>query len=209
MKIVRILLAMLAAAIMTVSAGLVIHCRDNLPVLAAEPAEASDLVPVFMDALCDGAFSQVESLLYGQPDLGMDKAADTLVGQMLWDAYGDSLDYKLMGDLYATSTGLAQNVKVIGIETASAMKNLGQRVEILLKQGVEEAESVSEIYDEGNSYKQSFVDEIMEEATRQALEEDVQYTYQILPVQLIYREGQWWISPDQALLNVICGSITG
>ena len=209
MKIVRILLGVLSAVIMTASVWLAIHCRNNLPVLAAEPAEASARVQVLMDALCDGAFSDVESLLYGQPDLGLDKAADGLVGRMLWDAYVDSLDYKLIGDLHATPTGLVQNVKVISIETTSATKKLGQRVEQLLQKRVAEAESVSEIYDEGNAYKQSFIDEIMEDATRQALEEDVCYTYQILPIQLIYREGQWWILPDQALANVVCGGFIG
>ena len=47
----------------------------------------------------------------------------------------------------------------------------------------------------------------MEEAVRQALEEDARYTYQIVPVQLIYREGQWWISPDKALLEAISGGM--
>ena len=209
MKFVRILLGMLAAVIAAASVWTVINCRDDLPILAAEPEEAAVQVRKLMDALCDGAFSEVESLLYGQPDLGMNRKAEGSVGQMIWGAYLDSLDYEMTGSLYATRTGLAQDVKVISMETTSVTENLNQRVQILLQQGVEAAESVSEIYNAENAYKQSFIDGIMEEATRQALEEDVRYTYRMVTIQLIYRDGQWWIQPETALLDVISGGISG
>ena len=207
MKCVRILLGILAAAIAAVSVWFAGNCRDALPMLAAEPVEASAQVEKLMGALCDGAFVDAERLLYGQPNLGLDREAESRVGQMLWNAYVNSLDYEMVGELYTTPTGLAQDVKVISMEMTTATENLGQRVQILVQQGVEAAESVSEIYNAENTYKQSFIDGIMEEAVRQALEEDVRYTYQIVSVQLIYRDGQWWISPDKALLEAISGGM--
>ena len=150
MKIVRILLGMLAAVIAAASVWVAVNCRDDLPILAAEPEEAAVQVQKMMDALCEGAFSEVESLLYGQPDLGMNRKAEGSIGRMIWDAYVDSLDYEVVGSLYATRTGLAQDVKVISMETESVTKNLDQRVQILLQQRVEAAESVSEIYNAEN-----------------------------------------------------------
>ena len=209
MKCVRILFGILAAVLAAASVWVVANCRDDLPVLAAEPVEASVQVQKLMDALCDGAFEDMESLLYGQPDLGLDREAESQVGQMLWNAYISSLDYEMLGTLYATPTGLAQNVKVISMEMETVTENLGQRVQILVQQGVEAAESVSEIYNEENTYKQSFIDMVMEEAVRQALDEDVRYTYRIVPVQLVFREGQWWIQPDKVLLEVVSGGTAG
>lgn len=209
MKCVRILFGILAAVLAAASVWLAGNCRDDLPVLAAEPVEASAQVQKLMDALCGGAFEDMESLLYGQPELGLAREPETRVGQMLWNAYISSLDYEMVGSLYTTPTGLAQNVKVISMEMTAVTENLGQRVQVMVQQGVEAAEAVTEIYNEENTYKQSFIDGIMEEAVRQALEEDVRYTYQIVPVNLVYREKQWWIQPDKALLDVVSGGTAG
>lgn len=142
------------------------------------------------------------------PDLDADRKPADPVGELVWKAYVDSLDYALVGEVYATDTGLAQNVKFISLELPAVTQKLAQRAQILLQQGVEQADSISEIYDEKNAYKESFVARVMEEATRQALEEDVRYTYQILTLQLVCSEGQWWVLPDRALLRAISG-ITG
>lgn len=201
-----VLFGILAAVIASAAVWLAANCRENPPVLLAVPEAAVRQAETVMDALCTGDFASARKGLYGTPDLDADRKPADMVGQLIWKAYVDSLDYELVGDVYATDTGLAQDVKIISLELPAATEKLGQRAQALLQQGVEQARSVSEIYDENNAYKESFVAEVLEEATRQALEEDVRYTYQVVSLQLVCSDGRWWVLPDRALLNAISGS---
>ena len=208
MKYVRISLAMLAAMLAAGGLWLTAAFRGELPVLLSAPEAACLRVEQTMDALCAGDYAAAEELLYGGPDLGMDTPLEDTVNRMLWDAYRSSLDYQLTGELYTTEQGLAQNVKIIHMELPAVTEKLGQRAKDLLQQRVEGARDASEVYDASGGYRETVVAEVLEEAVRQALEEDVRYTYEIVPLQLVCRDGQWWVMPDKALLNAVFGGIT-
>lgn len=209
MKFVRMLLGIVAVAIAACAVWLTMQFRGQLPVLLSAPAEAYQQAEATVQALCTGAYSDAEKRLYGLPDLGADVQPEDAVNRMIWEAYRSTLDYQMVGQPYATQQGLAQKVKIIGMELPSVTEKLGQRAQQLLQQRVETALDVSEIYDADNTYRESFVAEILEEAVRQALEEDTRYTYQIIDLALVYREGQWWVVPDKALLNAVFGGVAG
>ena len=42
-----------------------------------------------------------------------------------------------------------------------------------------------------------------------ALEEDAKTTQQQLTVNLVYKQGRWWVVADQTLLSAISGGIAG
>ena len=209
MKCMRIVSGILAALLAAAAVWLVAEFSGELPILLAAPEEAAIRAEKTMEALCTGDYDTAEALLYGQPDLGADAAPEDKVNRMVWDAYRNSLDYQLLGSVYATQQGLAQDVKIISLELPAVTENLGQRAQTILQQRVEAAQDVSEIYDESNGYREAFVAEILEEAVSQALEEDVRYTYQILSLQLVCREDTWWVVPDKTLLNAVFGGIAG
>lgn len=188
---------------------LVITCRDAKPVLLYVPEEVSLRVEEMMDAICCGDFSTAAKLMYGSPDLGIDKEPENPVNRAFWNAFISSMDYELVGQPYATQSGIAQDVKIISLELSTATEHLGQRAQILLQQGVAQAEDVSEIYDGTNGYKQSFVDGVLQQAAQQALEEDVRYSYNVVTLQLVCVDNQWWIVPDKALLSAISGGTAG
>lgn len=207
--ILAALSGMIAVFLAAAAVALVILCRGMKPVLLSIPEVAVQHTKKLMDAVCAGDFSEAEDLLYGTPDLGVDRMPSHPVGAMIWDAYVGSLDYTLVGEVYATEEGVAQNVKLISLELPTAMEHLGSRARDLLNEAVAEAEDVSELYDENNEYREELVEEILQEAARQALEEDVRYTYQVFPLQLVCSDGQWWAVADQTFLNVISSGITG
>lgn len=200
--------ALLAAVLAAAAIGISFFCRHADPVLLYQPEDAVRQVERLMDAVCDGDFEEAETLLYGRPDLGADRQLVDPVAALIWKAYVQSLDYQLQGEIYATQTGLAQNVKLISLELDTATHKLGQRARELLNQRIAGAQDVSELYDENNEYREELVREILREAARDALEEDVRYSYRILPLQLVYSEEQWWVAADQTFLNAVCGSIT-
>lgn len=183
--------------------GVAAFCRDADPVLLDAPEEAVQQVVKLMDAVCDGNFSEAQTLLYGSWDLGADREPADPVGRILWEAYVDSLDYELSGGLYATKTGIAQNVKLIYLELPALTENLGSRSRALLQEAMDSAEDVSQLYDANNGYREELVMAILEEAARQAVEEDRRYTYQVIPLHLTFQKDRWWVVADQGLLGAI------
>lgn len=207
--ILAVLPGIFAVFLTAAAVAAVILCRGMKPVMLSAPEEAVQHARNLMDAVCAGDFSGTEAMLYGMPDLGADRLPSDPVGVMIWNAYVSSLDYELVGEVYATGEGVAQKVKFISLELPTATEHLGSRARNLLNEAVAAAEDVSELYDENNEYREELVKEILQEATRQALEEDVRYTYQVFPLQLIYCDGQWWTVADQTFLNVVSGGIAG
>lgn len=209
MKTVRMLLALTAFLLAFFAVWLTVRFQGALPMLLSAPEGAYLQAEETMDALCAGDYDRAEALLYGNPDLGAAEAPEGTVNQLIWDAYRNSLDYQILGDVYATEQGLALDVKVISMELPAVTEHLGQRAQQLLKQRVAEAEDVSQVYAADNTYRESLVAQVLEEAVRQALEENVRYTYQTVPLQLVWREAQWWVLPEKALLNAVFGNIAG
>lgn len=184
-------------------------CRDARPVLLCAPPEAREQVVQLMDAVCRGDFSGAEQLLYGAPDLGMDREPADPVGAMVWQTYVGSLDYQLLGEVYATDTGLAQDVKIIHIELDTATEHLGRRARELLEQAIARAEDVSELYDENNAFRQELVQQVLQQAAREALEADVRYTYDVVSLQLVCSDGSWQPLADGVFLRAISGGTAG
>lgn len=177
------------------------------PMLLQPPAEAVALAEELMEAVCGGDFEMAETMLYGQPDLGAGRQPSDAAGVMIWNAYVDSLDYELMGDLYATDTGLVQDVKIIFMELPAVTANLSARTHQLLKETIAAAEDVSELYDEKNEYREDLVMDILHRAVAQALEEDVRYSYRIVQLKLVFRDGQWKAVADRHFLDAVSGGI--
>lgn len=188
---------------------LTIIYQNAKPMLLCGTEEAAGQVCILMDAVCSGDFARAEELLYGNPKLGLDREPEDRVGALIWQAYISSLDYQLSGDVYATDTGIAQDVKIISMEIPTAVEQLGSRARELLQEKMEAAEDVTELYDENNEYREDLVEDILEEAVRQALEEDVRYSYRIVPLQMVYAQGRWQVVADQAFLQAISGGIAG
>ena len=208
----RILIWVLSAALLLVSiaaGALAVHIslryRQEKPILLEQPEAAIAQVTGMMDAVCEGDYDQASAYLLGTPSLGVAEKPENFVGAMLWDAFLDSTEYALIGDCYTTDVGLAQNVSLTYLDTESVTANLRQRAEALLNQRVEEAEDVSEIYDENNDYQEEIVMEVLQEAVEAALLEDAKTMTVTLTVNLKHQNGQWWVVVDNALLDAFSG----
>jgi len=208
-KIAAVFFSLLAAACMILAVFLALHFRNAEPVLLSAPRDAVQRAEAVMEALCSGDYAAAEKMLYGTPDLGAEQEPEEPMGQILWQAYVESLDYELVGACYPTDTGLAQDVKIISMELPAVTAHLGERTRVLLNQRVENARDVSEIYDENNEYRQDLIQEVLCQAAQQALEDDIRYCWQTVTLQLVYSQGQWWVAADEALLNAVSGGTVG
>lgn len=184
-----------------------VNCTDRNPQLLTQPTVAKNKVVMMMNAVCDGDYEQASLAILGTPGLGIDREPADEVGVLIWDAYQQSLSFELVGECYTTEDGLAQNVMLTGMDIESVTVNLKERSQSLLEQRVQEAEDISEVYDENNEYRESFVMKVLYDAAKQALEEDAVENTVELTIKLRYQDGSWWVVADPALLDAISGGI--
>lgn len=205
------LFAALFAVLGIASAAAGIYIAMNFtqqePQLLTPPTSARGKVVELMNAVSEGNYDQASQVILGNPSLGADREAADEAGKLIWEAFRQSITFELVGDCYATDDGLAQNVVFTGLDIESVTVNLKTRSQTLLEQGVREADSISDVYDENNEYREDFVMEVLRDAVRQALEEDAVTRTVELTVKLSYQDENWWVVADNALLDAISGGI--
>lgn len=184
-----------------------INFRDSKPILTFSPDIPRRRVVELMDSICNGDFDTAEKCFLGNPNLGVDTAPTDEVSTLIWDAFLDSTTYTLSGDCYTTDDGLAQNITFTCLDISSVTVNLRERSQTLLKQRVDDASDVSEIYDENNEYRTDVVNEVLHQAVEDALKEDARTLTTEVTLNLQYHDEQWWIEADQALLDVLFGDV--
>ena len=201
------LFAVLAAAAMLLAVVLTVLCLDAEPLLLKTPNAARNRVDAFMTAVCSGDYDQAQAMLYGRPDLGLQREPADTLGVLLREAFQDSTDYSCSGSCYVKDSQLRQDVSFVHLDLSSVTGTLKTRAEERLSRKVSSAEDMSQIYDEENNYREELVREVLEEVTREAITEDASFVQKELSLPLVYENGQWWILPEQTLLDTLFGDI--
>ena len=201
--------ALLSVGVAAVCAAAYIGLRyhDAPPILLEAPAAAAAQVEAMLEEVCDARYGDAAKRMLGEPDLGAEQQPQDELGRLLWDAFAGSMEYALEGECYATEAGLAQDITFTYLDITAATSKLRERSQTLLAQRVDQAEDVSQIYDENNDYREDFVMEVLQAAAGDALREDAETVTVKLTVNLKYQDGQWWIIADKALLDAISGGI--
>ena len=206
-KFLALILAVISLCTAAAAVHLSIAYKNSDPILLTPPDVPRGKVVAMMDAVCRGDYEQAGSVIYGTPDLGVNREAADQVGVLIWEAFEESLSYELVGECYPTEQGLAQNVTLTCLDVTSVTASLRERSQKLLEQRIAEAEDVSEIYDENNEYREDFVMEVLYDAAKDALREDARQKQVELTVNLSYQDADWWVIADEALLDAISGGV--
>lgn len=177
------------------------------PTLIGSTQAPRDQVVAAMDAICSGSFSDAEQYLLGQPSLGVDREPEDPSAAMIWNAFVQSLSYELSGECYATDTGVAQDITLTCLDITSVTANLAQRSEKHLERLQKEANHISEIYDDDGNYRQDVVMKVLSTVVKEALKEDAQYTTCTFTLQLVSRDGKWYIRPNSDFISALSGGM--
>ena len=211
MKLVRwIIGAVLCLAGLAVAAGTVqigMEYKEAIPILLKPAEEAQNRAETLMNAVCDGDYATAGSIILGSPNLGVDREVTDPAGALIWNALAESMSYEFVGECYTTESGLAQSVRVSYLDLGSVTKDLKTRAQTLLETRVQNAEDVSGVYDENNDYREDVVMEVLCDAVEEALQQDAQETSMEFTVNMVYRDGEWWVVSDSTLLKAISGGI--
>ena len=177
------------------------------PTLVGSSQEPQNQVVAAMDAICQGDFSGAEQYLLGQPSLGVDRELQDPAAAMIWKAFVESLSYELSGDCYATDTGVAQDVTLTYLDIPSVTANLAQRSEKHLARLQKQATHTSEIYDENGNFRTDVVQQVLNTVVQEAIREDATYTSTTFTLQLVMRDGQWYIISNSDFIRAISGGM--
>ena len=206
-KFFAVIFGLLGAAI---AAGTVFLCLQSLnqaPTLVKTPINATTQVEGLMRSVCKNDYAAASSLIYGTPDLGAQQEDADPITTTIWNAYVESIEYELVGECFATDTGVAQNVHLKYLNIVGLTDALKVRARSLLEQRISEADDMEDIYDENNDFRQDFLDSVVDEAVKATVSQDMQYLETDLTVNLAYTEGKWWIVADDALVRFLSGGM--
>lgn len=203
-KITAWMWALLGVLLAVGTIGTAVYALDAQPVIWQQPLGAEERAAELMDAICRGDFEHAQMSLYRTPSFGVQAEGDGIEAR-IWDAFVNSLEYEFQGLCYATQSGIAVDVQIRSLDIPSVTLAMRKHAEELLKQRVEQAENVSDVYDESNNYREDFVTRILQDAATEALTEAHTLREQTVPLYLTFEGGQWWVMPTQQLVNVLSG----
>lgn len=185
------LLAALGAGLMVLTLVLCLLSLNAQPKILEFPQQASTLAQNFATALNQGDLDQAGGYIYGQPALTAGADWTDEAKEQIWQAYTGSLRCSPSQEPTATDQGIDWTVEIQYLDVAALMDAWQAQTNALLT-GSEEAPDAQLALSDGLS---------------QALAEDQTTLSQELTLHLIFWDGQWWISPDTALLQLLSGQV--
>lgn len=207
-KLFSALFAVLAVLLLAAAVLLSFQSLDADTKLLGSADAADARAEALMEAICQGDYSAAGSMLYGQPELDTEGEASSEFSTLLWEAYVSSISYEFTGDCYTSGTGTARDVTITALDISGIMPPLKERYQALLKQRVLAADDDSVIYDDSGSYLEDFVMEVLCDAAAEVLAEGEYLTSRDITLTLVCQNGQWWVMPEQKLMNVLSGGMT-
>ena len=176
------------------------------PTLLQADPEALACAQALMDAACAGDLETAGSLLLGDPALT--QLAGNDAAGTLWDAYFASMTYSIDGMLYGSDQGLSLDITAQALDLDKLADRTEALVPGILERRVENAQDVSQIYDQ-NGYRQDVIEEVLLAAIRQALSQTPETRQTQLTLHLVWNGGRWQVQPEQGLLRLLSGNMTG
>jgi len=169
------------------------------------PQEAVALSDAFVQALNDGDLETASQMMYGQPDLGVHGAPEEPETALLWDAFRSSIQVAWKEEWTVEQGNLVRTCSITNLDISTIVGKFPERIQPLLDQRIASAQSLEEIYDEQNHFREELVEQVLREALQQAVVQDAETVTRDVTLKLVNRDGRWWVVPHQNLLQILTG----
>lgn len=208
MKKRRVLAGLMGAlaavgAVLTLQLGLTAPGKETA-VLKMDP-RVMEQAQGFLENLSTLDLEGASAYILGCPKLTAGQEEEGLE-KLLWERYWQGLSCSAEGAPYAKDGNLAVDVRVSYPDIAAMTRQAGILAEQLLQQRVDQAESVSEVYD-GQGYRQEILDEVLLQAVETAAERVTQTRERNVVLELTYEAGNWWVVPGNELRDLLSGAL--
>lgn len=187
--------AVLGGVLMAVTVVLCLLCLNAKPKILEFPQQASTLVQSFATAIDRGDLAQAGQCVYGQPDLTAGANWEDEAKNQLWQAYCDSLRCSPGQKPQATDEGIDWTVTMECLDLNALMTGWQAQTNASLA-----AQESTQETGASQDPRQALTDGLS-----LALAQERATVSQTLTLHLIYRDDQWWIRPDAALLQLLSG----
>ena len=175
----------------------------QLPEGAAAPeASAQEL----MEAIHRQDFDAAAQALYGQPELLAEAPSSELVNAF-WQVFSGGITYEFTSGCYTTTQGIYRDVTIQGPDIPAIMPALERRYKALLNEREFAAPDKDLIWDENGDYRENFLIEVLTDAAKDVLSQDIPTASWNIILELVCRDGKWWVLPQEDLTQVLSGGM--
>lgn len=210
MKFARIIAGFFAAVglvLMLGTVGLSLYGLEHSPLAVEVPREATACSERLAETLSQGDLGAAARLLYGQPELGVDDAPSDPMAARFWDAFRDSMTCDFSGECYVLDGDFARDAVITALDVEAMTRDFQTRSADLMRQRVEAATEMSELYDENNNFRQDLIDQVMDQACQEAIQQAQTTRTWNSTWRLVHQDGQWWVIPDEELLSAFSAGL--
>lgn len=206
-KYFALIFGLLGILMAAVTVGVSFASIDADPVLLTPPESAHTQVTQMMDAFCAGDYTRAQQAMYGTIELGVDRDASDEIGKLVWEAFEASISYSLVGECYATDSGLSQNIHIQTMDISSVTDYIKENAKTVLEERVLSAEDLDAVYEDDDQYRDEFVDGVLLDVAREAIANHAKTVETELTLNLTWADGQWWVVSNEALLHAVSGGV--
>ncbi len=208
MKIARFFAAIFACigvVLLLGSMGFFLWNRNAEVRVLQLPQEAVTVSEDFARALNAGDLEAASQLMYGQPDLGVREIPEEPETALLWDAFCNSIQFELSDEWAVEQGNLVRSGSITNLDVSTVVGKFPEKAKSLMDQRIASAQSLTDIYDEQNNFRQELVEQVLRDALQQTLAQDGETVTRDVTLKLVNRDGHWWVVPHQNLLQILTG----
>lgn len=192
-KLFSSLFAVLGTMLMIGTLVLSILSLNAQPRILEFPQEAQRQAQTFAEALTQGDLEAASQCMYGQKSLTADAQWQDGRKEKIWNAFVESLSCTPAAEPVASEEAITWTVQLEMLDLSALLSSWEQRTTALL-QGQDEPEA-------------EVVEAALDAGLRLALDMDRVHLTRDVALNMIYRDGHWWVSPDAALLQILSGQV--
>lgn len=181
----------------------------STPTVLVDTVSIFDSVEQVMTSASAGDFETLENILYGNPALGASPAGDSSAEGLIWQAYLESIEYSFPGDCYSMNNQLALDVCITCLDVSAVTEKMQEIAPAIMSRKASQITDENLVYDEAHNYLESFLNDVMTDAAKEALSENQAVMEQALTLQLVRSNGGWQVVPTNTLLRFLSGFVSG
>ena len=209
MKAARIFAVIFGVLGLLMMLGTAAVCFGSLdaPVRAEIPQGVKDCGDELVRLLGEGELTAVAEMLYGNPDLGVDRP---LSGEAaaVWEIFRKGISCELTSDFYVDGSSFAVDAVITVPELESIPDSITEHGKRLLDEKIAAAEKMAELYDENGDFRQDLIDEIMAQAVALSFAEEPETLTFETTFGFTYQGNRWYVVPDSAFMRALSGGLS-
>lgn len=183
---------------------LCIFCRNASPLVFGGTAKATRQVSRMLSEVSSMDASRIAASFPEGTDLERMYSLDNPVANALTRKVWQSLSFEIQGSAHGADSALAVDVKLQAMDAGKALESAKEKVRPLVSEKVKKAESLDDIFDEDNQYKEEFLNAVLLEALADVLEHP-EMREETITVYVRKNGGRWEILPEDSLINALSG----